>query len=188
MKQKVKNLFWLLVLFSLSIMGGFLTIFVEQPYTPRTDYLFLLIMGTIITILTVGGISFGIYKLLQRMGIEPAGKNAFRTYGILVLILTLLGFYKFEGALEKRDKYEFMQFFKPELKRIMDQKFEEYPDSVKSKLSTNKSHFERCIEMGIEENMDLIKKLRASSDKKTVIYTDKNFKSIEKECIELYSN
>lgn len=190
MKLSLKLAFWLLVLLCLSAMTGFITILNEAPYTPKSDYLFAAIMGTIITVLVVGGICFIIYKILKKRGNTLAGKRALQCYTVLVLAMTFIGSFQFNSSIQKRDRTAFLEQFDATLTAFIYTKIDtsKYPTANEDSLAENVDDFISCIKMELEFNKsDLLDRLMEAEDKIDFLQKDAEFKEIENRCLEITS-
>lgn len=190
MKLSLKLAFWLLVLLCLSAMTGFITILNEAPYTPKSDYLLAAIMGTIITVLLLGGISFIIYRILKKRGNALAGKRALQCYTVLVLAMTFIGSFQFNSSIHKRDRTVFLEQFDTTLTAFIYTKIDtsKYPTANEDSLAENVDDFISCIKMELEFNKsDLLDRLMEAEDKIDFLQKDAEFKEIENRCLEITS-
>ncbi len=184
--NKLKLYVWILFIFLLSIPAGFLTILTEKPYTPKSDYLFILIGGTIAVTIVVGSLSLIPYFVLRKQNSEVALKRALQCYTFFALALIAVGSYNYPEAMRKRDHYHFSLYYKPLFEKIILEEMEAEKDQLPAAAFKNKEVVSTCILLEIQNNDQLIDRLRIEKDPETFFATDPEIKRIKKDCIDLY--
>lgn len=184
MKINLNTIFWLLVLLALSIMSGILTIFSQNPFIPRDEYLIMAIIGIAVTILIFGGISFAVYYFLKRRHSTIARKRALQVYGFLTAIFTIVGFVKFNDATAKRDRYESEQLKLNEFLTIIEEKFQDSTDPKAQKMLKESYRLFNCVSVEMEyDNEALYREFLTTKNLRSFVLYNKTYNEIEKRCI-----
>ena len=178
--KKLKRYSWILALFLLSVPAGFLTILTEEPSTPKSEYLLILIGGTLAVTIVVGSLSLIPYFVLRKQNKDTALKRALQCYTFFALALIAVGSYKFPEAMRKRDRYHFSLYYTPVFQEII------LKEGLPASVLKNQGVFCFCITNGIESNEQLIGKLKRGKDPEDLYYHDPEIKKIKKDCIDLY--
>jgi|GEM_PF-6247764 len=184
--KKLKLYSWIGLLFVLSVPAGFLTILTEKPYTPRSEYLFILIGGTIAVTIVVGSLSLIPFFILRKQNRELAFKRALQCYTFFAVALIAVASFKYPEAMKKRDRYHFSLYYEPIFEKIIVEELEAEKDQLPASVLKNKDVISVCILSEIQFNDQLIDKLRTEKDPESFFVNDPEIKQIKKDCIELY--
>lgn len=184
--KNLKLFFWILLAFVLSIPAGFLTILTEKPYTPRSEYLLILIGGTIAVTIVVGSFSLIPFFLLRKQNKELALKRALQCYTFFVLAMIALASYKYPEAMKERDRYHFSLYYEPQFEQIIFEELESQSDQLPASVLKHKREISVCVLSEIQFNEKLIDKLRNEKDPESFFVNDPKIKQIKKDCIDLY--
>jgi hypothetical protein len=184
--EKLKLYSRILAAFVLSIPAGFLIILVEEPYTPKSDYLFILIGGTIAVTIAVGSLSLIPFFILRKQNKSMAFKRALQCYTFFAVALIAVGSFQYPEAMRKRDRYHFSLYYEPIFEEILFEELEAESDQLPIAVLKNKEIISVCVMSQIRHNEQLIDKLRIEKDPEGFFVTDSEIKQIKKDCIDLY--
>jgi len=184
--KKLKLYFWILLLFVLSVPAGFLTILTEKPYTPKSEYLLILIVGTIGVTIMVGSLSLIPFFILRKQNKELAFKRALQCYTFFAVAMIAVASFKYPEAMKERDRYHFSLYYEPIFKGIILDELEAEKDQLPASVLENKEVVSVCILSKIQFDDQLIDKLRTEKDPELFFVNDPKIKQIKKECIDLY--
>lgn len=184
--NKLKLYAWIFLLFLLSVPAGFLTILTEKPYTPKSEYLFILIGGTIAVTIVVGSLSLIPYFILKKHNREIALKRALQCYTFFALAMIALGSYNYPEAMKERDRYHFSLYYAPVFEKLVMETIEAGEEILPASVAEKREEFCFCMIHEMEYNDQLIGKLRRGKDPEDLFYHDPEVKKIKKHCIDLY--
>jgi len=184
--KKLKLYSWIITLLALSVPAGFLTILTEKPYTPKSEYLLILIVGTIACILVVGSFSLIPYFILKRQKSDLALKRALQCYTFFGLALIAVASFKFPEAMKERDRYHFSLYYEPQFKQILLEELEAQTARLSDSVLKHKEEICFCVLSEVQFNEQLIDKLRTEKDPESFFVNDPKIKQIKKDCIDLY--
>ncbi|WP_341907461.1 hypothetical protein [Fluviicola taffensis] len=184
--KRGKLYLWILILFLLSIPAGFLTILTEQPYTPKSEYLLILIVGTFGVTIFVGSLSLIPYFVLKRNHSDYALKRALQCYTFFALALIAVATFKYPEAMKKRDRFHFSLYYEPIFKKIITKSIEAGEEVLPASIMKNREAFCFCIINKMEYNDQIIEQLRMGKDPEDLYYTDPEVKKIKHDCVDLY--
>ena len=181
--KKLDLVFGLFFLLIMSIVHGFMFMFNDKPYTPRSLYITITAIGTFCTILVLGAIAFGVYRFLKKNHSEVALKRALQVYGFFLIALLIVAWFEFGDNLKKRDKQEYLEAFRPVYLEIMKQKLER--DYVSDTMVTNHlDDIAGCTYIYLEMDEELFLHFKAAKDKREFILWNKSLEEDIKSCIE----
>jgi len=182
---KLKLVAWIVLLLAFSGISGFLTILVEAPTTPREDYLFAAIIGTIGIILVVGLLSLIPFFILRNSILELRLKRAFQVYTFFCLALIGVAYFKFPEAMEIRSRHEFMREFDKSLHVWIGEKVTLECNLQSIHLSkTQQADVTDFVFHSIEYKDRLIDQMRASEDIHRFVLTDPKMTEETRMCID----
>nr|WP_294859802.1 hypothetical protein [uncultured Fluviicola sp.] len=184
--KKLKLYFWILLLFVLSVPAGFLTILIEKPYTPKSEYLFILIGGTIAVSIVVGSLSLIPFFVLRKRNKDLALKRALQCYTFFAVALIGVASFKYPEAMKERDRYHFSLYYEPLFEKILLEEIEEKKNQLPASVLEHKEEISTCILFEIQFNDRLIDKLRTENDPEAFFVNDPKIRQIKKDCIDLY--
>lgn len=183
---KLKLYSWILLIFLLSIPAGFLIILTEKPYTPKSEYLFILIGGTIAVTIVVGSLSLIPFFILRKQNSDLALKRALQCYTFFALALIAVASFKYPEAMRKRDRYHFSLYYQPVFEKIITKSIEAGEEMLPVSIVKNREEFCFCIIREMESNDQIIEKLRMGKDPEDLYHNDPEVKKIKHDCIDLY--
>lgn len=184
--KKLKLYGWILVLFLLSIPAGFLTILTEQPYTDKSDYPLLLIVGTIGVTIFVGSLSLIPYFVLKRQHSDYALKRAMQCYTFFAMALIAVAVYKFPEAMKKRDRFHFSLYYEPIFQEMYMKELEPEKDVLPASVWKNRKELGFCITNEMEQNDVLMDELRTEENLEDFFKNDPEVKKIKNHCLDMY--
>jgi hypothetical protein len=184
--KKTHLYLWILLLVLLSVPAGFLTIITEEPYTPGSEYWFTIIGGTIACSIVVGSLSLIPFFVLRRQNSKLALKRGLQCYTFFVLALIAVASFRFPEAMKKRDRYHFSLYYAPIFEKIIKKTIEAGGEVLPAPIRNNREEFCFCIINEIEQNDQLIEKLRKGKKPEDLYYNDPEVKKIKHYCVELY--
>lgn len=186
--KKTKLYSWILLLIPLTVLAGFLTAITEKPYTPKSEYVVILVAGTIACILVIGGLSLIPYSILKRNHSDYALKRALQCYTFFVLAIIGVGAYKYPEAMRRRDRYHFSLYYQEEFENIALEELEMEKDKLPASVWKEREVVSFSIVMEIQDNDQLIEKLKRGKDPEDMYKHDPKVQKIKKEIIDLYRN
>ena len=170
--KKLDLIFWILVLFILSVAAGFMFMYNDKPYTPRRLYIMITIIGTFCILLVVGSIAFGVYRFLKKNHSDLALKRALQVYGFFVIALLIFGSFDFRDNLKKRYKREYIETYRPVYMEIMKQKLE-HDHASDTAITNHLDEIADCTYIYFEMDEELFRRFKAAKDKRAFILNDK---------------
>lgn len=185
--KKLKLYLWILLLFVLSVPAGFLTIITEKPYTPKSEYLLILIGGTIAVTIVVGSLSLIPFFILRKQNRNLAFKRALLCYTFFAVALIAVASFRYPEAMKKRDRYHFSLYYEPVFEKIILEELETEKDQLPASVMKNQEVISVCILSKIRYDDQLIDKLRTEKDPESLFVNDPKIKQIKKDCIDLYN-
>ncbi len=163
--KKLKTIIWIVVLVLLSAPAGFVTIFTEQPFTPRSEYMLIFIVGAIANIILIGGLSLIPYFILKKNHSDFAVKRALQCYSFFIIAMLAVGVYKLPEATKTRDHYEFWDSYKPQFTKIITRKIESDFKGAKKMDEVQLDGITFCMSMKMEDNDLLTDKLIGATNR-----------------------
>lgn len=181
--KKLKIIISLIFLLVLSVIVGFMTAFNRKPLTPRGDYPLLFIAGTLAVILVLGFMFWGVYAFCKKQGASNPFKIAFWVYTFFWFCLFGVAAYQFDDSLEKRDNYEFMEFYADTIEvMVHDRVVEELLKHEEIEPQTV-VEIHDCAFTMIGHNTDFIEPMRKARSIEAYLKTDKAVREMIDFCI-----
>jgi hypothetical protein len=184
--KKIKLYSWIFLLIILSVPAGFLTILTEKPYTPESEFILILIVGTIGTMFAVGGLSYIPYYVLKKNHSDYALKRALQCYTFFTLAMIGVAFYKYPEAMRKRDRYYFSMYYQEEFEKMALDELAMEMDQLPASVWKERKVISFSIVTEIQYNDHLIEKLKKGKDPEYLYKHDPEVQKIKKEIIDLY--
>lgn len=184
--KKLKTIFWIILLVLLSAPAGFITIFTEKPLTPRSEYLMILIIGMLATIIFIGAMSLIPYFILKKQKSEYAFTRTLQFYSFFVFAMLAVGVYKLPDAVQERDREEFVSYYEPQFNKIIKEKINSELDTTKIDL-VKSDEIQFCMFSNFRYNSELTDKVRGAANRKQFILNDPEMKAMFENCVGLYA-
>lgn len=182
--KKLKIILSIAFLFVLSVIVGFMTEFNNKPLTPRSEYPILLITGTLAVMIVLGFMFWGVYAFCKKQEIGDPFKIAFWVYAFFGFCLFGIGAYQFKDSVNKRDNYEFLEFYAEEIEMLSYESADLELDRQHIKDEKTIGEVEQSVYSSFRFNTEYAELMRKSGSLETFFMTNPKVKEEVRFCIE----
>lgn len=184
MTRKLRNIAWIAFLAAFSFPTGYMVAYVDDKMFVRNEFVMNFILGGIACSIVLGILTAIIYIISRRMKANDPAKPALLTCTVLMLLMLITYAFKMPEAIKEKDRWEFMSGFRETIISVFKQQIAEMPTPL-SKQEGYADDVSTCIFWRIEQDDELVDKLRAAPDPKTFLQSPEVKKVVE-ECVEIY--
>jgi|SRR6218665_174974 len=170
---KLKLVFWIILLLVFTVISGFLTLLVDQPLTPRDEYILLAIFGSVAVLLVVGVLALATFFIFRKSILEVRLKRSFQVYAFFCLAFIGVAYFKFPEAMHKRRNYEFIDRQDETLHALLEEKVAFEADEMSVTLNDEqKEEIADFVFYSIQFNNKLVDRLFEAENLREFIITD----------------
>ncbi len=174
---KLKLTSWIILLLVFTVISGFLSLLVENPLTPRNEYIMLAIFGSLGVLLLVGALATATFFIFRKSILEVRLKRSFQVYTFFCLAFIAISYFKFPEAMHERRNYEFVQRQDAALHTYIGEKVDFEAEEMSVKLTQEqKTDIIDLLFLSIQFNNKLVDRMFEAYDIRVFILTDSEVK------------
>jgi len=174
---RLKLVFWIILLLVFTVISGFLSLLVDNPLTPRDEYIMLAIFGGLGVLILVGVLATATFFIFRKSIFEIRLKRSFQVYTFFCLAFIAISYFKFPEAMHERRNFEFIRRQDKALHTYLKEKvaFEATEMSVKLN-DEQKVEIVDLIFLSIQFNNKLVDRIFEAYAIREFILTDREIK------------